>query len=270
MTAFAANSVLNRLAVGNGTVDPLTFAVIRVLSGAVMLTVLTLAQKKTLPLWTARRFVGAGALALYMVGFSAAYLTLDTGAGALILFGVVQMTMLALAAASGVQTTRRQFAGAAIAFVGLAWVLWPTPDWQINGAGALVMGAAGFGWAIYTIAGRSEPDALAGTAANFCFAVPVTALAAFALGGPFQIDAIGGGAAVLSGAVTSGLGYAVWYRIVGQLDPSVAATVQLTVPLIALAGGVMFLGETATLRFLGGTIVVLGGIILSAPRPNPR
>lgn len=270
MIAFAANSVLNRMAVDSGGIDPHGFAVVRVLSGAVVLTILVLVQRRALPLRTWRRVIGGGTLTLYMIGFSTAYLTLDAGLGALILFGVVQITMFVAAAMTGTAVSRRQIVGAGIAFSGLVWVLWPTERWAVDGVGAVFMVAAGTGWAFYTLAGRGEPDALAATAANFCVALPLTVLAAVLVGGPFKATSFGLGLAVMSGTVTSGLGYALWYSIVPRLAPPVAATVQLSVPVIALAGGLVFLGEGASLRFLTGAALVIGGIALSSTKRASR
>lgn len=263
MIAFAANSVLNRLAVDSGAIDPHSFALVRVLSGAIMLTLLAVSQGRVMSFLNRSRLIGAGALTLYMIGFSTAYLTLDAGLGALILFGVVQMTMFGVSAATGASATRWQIAGALIAFAGLAWVLWPTETLTVDMTGAAFMVAAGIGWAFYTLVGRHEADALAATAANFCLALPITVVAALVMGGQIQAAPMGVVLAILSGTVTSGLGYALWYSVVPQLSPSVSATVQLSVPVIALAGGVVFLGEAASVRFLMGTVLVLGGIALS-------
>lgn len=267
MSAFAANSILNRLAVGAGFSDPGSFAVIRVLSGAVTLAVLVLIQRKSLPLFVPRRWIGAGTLSLYMVGFSMAYLTLDAGLGALILFGVVQMTMFGVSALSALPPAR-QWLGALVAFGGLAVVLWPTGTVQVDLTGALLMGLAGLGWGFYTLAGRSEPDALAGTGANFVLALPITAGAIWIIGPDFVTTPEGVGLAILSGAVTSGMGYALWYRVVPQLASSVAATVQLSVPIIALVAGVLMLGEAAGTRLLAGAILVVGGIALAVFKPR--
>ncbi|GAA6193848.1 DMT family transporter [Phaeobacter sp. NW0010-22] len=267
MSAFAANSILNRLAVGAGFSDPGSFAVIRVLSGAVTLAVLVLIQRKSLPLFVPRRWIGAGTLSLYMVGFSMAYLTLDAGLGALILFGVVQMTMFGVSALSALPPAR-QWLGALVAFGGLAVVLWPTGTVQVDLTGALLMGLAGLGWGFYTLAGRSEPDALAGTGANFVLALPITAGAIWIIGPDFVTTPEGVGLAILSGAVTSGMGYALWYRVVPQLASSVAATVQLSVPIIALFAGVLMLGEAAGTRLLVGAILVVGGIALAVFKPR--
>lgn len=267
MSAFAANSILNRLAVGAGFSDPGSFAVIRVLSGAGTLAVLVLLQRKSLPLFVPQRWIGAGTLSLYMVGFSMAYLTLDAGLGALILFGVVQMTMFGVSALSALPPAR-QWVGALVAFGGLAVVLWPTGAVQVDLTGALLMGLAGLGWGFYTLAGRSEPDALAGTGANFVLALPITAGTIWIIGPEFVTTPEGVGLAILSGAVTSGMGYALWYRVVPQLASSIAATVQLSVPIIALVAGVLMLGEAAGTRLIVGAALVVGGIALAVFKPR--
>ncbi|WP_299644642.1 DMT family transporter, partial [uncultured Ruegeria sp.] len=135
---------------------------------------------------------------------------------------------------------------------------------DLNGAALMV--AAGLGWALYSIAGRSETNPLEGTAANFIVALPLTAMAMLATGGVWQMNGAGYLLAVLSGGVTSGLGYALWYRVLPQLAPSVAAVVQLSVPVIAILGGVAFLGEVAKARLIIGTALVLGGIALAVLR----
>ncbi len=270
MCAFAANSILNRLAIDSGAADPAGFAVVRVLAGAAVLAALVFLRGGRLPLGNTRRIVGAGSLSLYMIGFSIAYLTLDAGLGALILFGVVQITMFAVTSVTGTIPGARQIAGAAIALTGLAWVLWPSGEVRVDPAGAALMSAAGVGWAIYSLVGRSEPDALAGTAANFVVALPVTGLVLLFSGTDWHMTVNGYLLAALSGGVTSGMGYALWYRVLPQLAPTTAAVVQLSVPIIAIVGGVVLLGEVASLRLVLGAALVLGGIALAVLRLQPR
>ncbi|WP_171181394.1 DMT family transporter [Ruegeria sp. HKCCA4633] len=266
MCAFAANSILNRMAIDSGASDPAGFAIVRVLAGALVLTALVLARGGDVPLRNRRRLIGAGSLSVYMIGFSIAYLTLDAGLGALVLFAVVQITMFAFTAASGTLPTRQQLAGAAIALGGLACVLWPSGTVRVDPVGTALMVAAGIGWAAYSLAGRSEPDALQGTAANFVIALPVTTLALLVTGAEWQMTGLGYLLAAVSGCITSGLGYALWYRVLPNLAPTVAAVVQLSVPVIAILGGVVLLGESANARLIVGASLVLGGIALAVLR----
>lgn len=261
MTAFAANSLLNRVAVDGGHADPGSFAAIRVAAGALVLLALARAQGRRLPAVSLRRAIGAGTLALYMIGFSLAYLSLDAGLGALILFGVVQITMFAVSTLTGDRPTPRRAIGAAVAFGGLVVVMGPS---ALAGGGslfgALAMIAAGVGWGLYTLAGRGEPDATAATAANFLYALPLVLIALLLNLEGVQLTVAGVVFAVISGAVTSGMGYALWYSLLPRIEPSFAAVIQLSVPVIAVAGGVGLLGETVGWRFGLGAVLVLGGI----------
>jgi drug/metabolite transporter (DMT)-like permease len=274
MVAFAANSVLNRMAVGPGLIDPLAFAGIRLGAGALVLAALVLARRAATgraiwPGWRGRA-AGVGGLLAYLIGFSLAYVGLDAGTGALILFGTVQVTMFAAALATGEPVPARRATGAALAFAGLAWLLWPTGATHVplRDGGAMV--AAGIGWGVYSLAGRRERDALAATAANFVLAVPVAALLALPLL-PVPIPQPGGIAlAIASGAVTSGLGYALWYAVLPRLAAAQAAVAQLTVPVIAAAGGLIWLAEPPTLRFALASVLVFGGVALASAVQRTR
>jgi drug/metabolite transporter (DMT)-like permease len=271
MVAFASNSIINRLAVEGGYASPAGFAVLRVIAGAVMLVLLLrLRGGARMEFMTRARLVGAGSLALYMTGFSLAYVALDAGLGALILFGVVQITMFSIAALRGAAPDMRQLIGAGVAFCGLILVLDPGGASLDDLRAAAFMVAAGIGWGIYSIAGKAEADALAGTAANFCLALPLTVLAALLAGQSFAMDARGAALAVLGGAVTSGLGYSMWYQILPRIASSSAAILQLAVPVLAVCGGVLLLGESVGLQFLFGACLVLGGIAFSLVRKRGR
>jgi drug/metabolite transporter (DMT)-like permease len=274
MVAFAANSVLNRLALAVGEAGAIEFAVLRTLSGAVALAVLVLVGSGDLRaamVPTPRRITATLALALYMFAFSLAYLVLDAGAGALILFGGVQITMFAGGVLGGEAVPIRRWIGSALALAGLAWLLWPGSTSAPPLGWSVVMGAAAIGWGVYSLLGRSGGPPLPGTAANFIYAVPVAAVVAvIGLSGPLQISNAGIMLAILSGVVTSGLGYALWYTVLPQLSASVAALTQLSVPVIAMVGGVLFLSEPITERFVIATIVVLGGIAFGIGWPGQR
>ncbi len=265
MTAFAANSLLNRAAVGAGEIGALPFAVVRTLAGAIALVALVgLRRRAALP---RARFLSVGALSLatYMIGFSLAYLRLDAGAGALILFGGVQLTMFAGALIGGERPPALRWGGAALALSGLAWMVWPSGGAALDAGFAGLMGIAALGWGVYSLNGRQSADPLAATAANFVLAAPICAVAVlFAPTGPDMTEAsvTGLALAVVSGAVTSGLGYALWYAVLPRLEASVAALAQLTVPVIALSGGVLVLGEQVDPVTVAAAALVLGGVAL--------
>lgn len=268
MAAFAMNSVLNRAAVDGGHADPAGFALVRVFSGAVVLGVILILRGGRPDVRTPRRWGGALALAVYMVGFSMAYLGLDAGLGALILFGTVQIALFLHAALTGAAPDRHQIAGAAVAFAGLVLALWPSGGAMGAVTGALFMVAAGLGWAAYTVAGRGALDPIAVTATHFLLCLPL--LGVLLLGPVPSVTLSGWGLAILSGGVTSGLGYALWYRVLPDLPGARAAVVQLSVPVIAIGLGASLLGEPVGLRVVLAAVLVLGGIALALrPRSAP-
>lgn len=260
MTAFAANSVLNRMAVGGGFIDPLHFAEVRLMAGAVMLAALVAARRGAIWPGGKGRIAGVTGLLAYFLGFSLAYVGLPAGVGALILFGVVQITMFGGAVLGGDAVPARRWMGAAIAFCGLLLLLAPAGA-AVSALHAGLMAVAGVGWGIYSLAGRGQRDALAATAANFVLALPTMVLAVWVLpDGTVAMQPQGVWLAVLSGAVTSGLGYALWYRVVPDLGAARAALAQLTVPVLAAAGGLAVIGEGVSWRFAIAAVVVLGGV----------
>lgn len=267
MIAFAANSVLNRLALEGGDMGPASFAAIRLLSGAAMLVALVLARRGGLAqLYSRIDWTGPLTLALYVLGFSFAYVTLDAGVGALILFGGVQITMFAGAVLAREAIPPTRWVGAALAFGGLVWLMWPQAGVSPDGTGAALMIAAALGWGLYSLIGRRAGDPLVATARNFMLAAPA-GLVVWAVM-PDAASWRGAGLAVMSGVVTSGLGYALWYRVLPGLPAAVAAVAQLTVPIIAMAGGVVFLAETPDVRFMLAAGLVMGGVIVSLYRPR--
>ena len=265
MTAFAANSILNRIGVAELRMDPIDFAAIRVVAGATVLWGLIAARRAgyaTAGVQMPRRLFAAAMLATYMLGFSWAYISLGAGLGALILFGVLQVVTFGWAVWQGHPISPVRWIGATIAFLGLSVLLWPAGQTTVPLAGSLAMIAAGIAWAIYTLLGRAEADALGATAGNFLLCVPLTGLAMI-LGGGGPMTVPGVVTAVVAGAVTSGLGYALWYRILPSIPTTVASVAQLSVPVIALAAGVLLLAEPVTSRMLVAGALVLGGIALS-------
>lgn len=258
MLAFAANSLLNRVALADASIGPALFAAVRLGSGALALAALVLSRGHGLRFATARAG-DAAALALYVLGFSFAYLSLNAGIGALILFGTVQITMFLGAVLKAELLAPRRWIGAGVAFAGLAWLLWPVGVSAPPLQGSALMSAAGLGWGVYSLRGRGAKDPTAQTAANFVLATPV-ALVVLAVVGPGAVSAHGLALAVASGVVTSGLGYALWYAVLPRLQASAAAVAQLTVPVIAMAGGLMLLGEAPSIRAILATVLVLGGV----------
>ncbi|MBO9397832.1 DMT family transporter [Shimia sp. R9_2] len=269
MTAFAANSVLNRAAVGGLGMDAMSFGVIRLVSGALALAALIAWQKRGFAIGGAGRGIAVAGLLAYIFGFSLAYRGLDAGLGALILFGVVQITMFGGAVVAREEMPMTRWLGAGLALAGLVWLLAPGSGGAVSVAHAAAMAAAGLGWGIYSLQGRKESDATQATAMNFILAAPVAVLLSWALtgeiviGGAAALSGQGVALAVVSGVITSGLGYALWYAILPGLGASRAAVAQLTVPVIAMAGGMAFLAEPLTLRFVGAAVLVIGGVLVS-------
>lgn len=203
----------------------------------------------------------AGALSLYLVGFSLAYGRLDAGIGALILFGGVQLTMFGGALIGGEVIPTRRWIGAAVSLAGLAYLVWPRGAANYPGVEIGFMAAAAFGWGVYSLRGRGAKDPLALTAANFVVSVPIVGLLLFVA--PFEIPAAGTALAILSGAVTSGLGYALWYAVLASLGATRAAVAQLSAPVIAALGGAVILAEPVGAKLIIASLLVLGGIALS-------
>lgn len=262
MAAFAANSVLARLAlVATGT-GAASFTAIRLASGALVLAALAFRQR---PSRRAGSWASGAALFVYAAAFSFAYLSLSTGTGALLLFGAVQITMIGWGLARGERFGLGRSVGLVLALAGLVVLVAPGVTAPPAGA-ALLMAASGVAWGVYSLRGRGSADPLAATAGNFWRAALLgVALVLGALAWPEAVltaDARGVALAVASGAVTSGLGYALWYRVLPSLRAASAATVQLSVPVLAALGGVAFVGEAFTLRLAVATVVTLGGIAL--------
>jgi drug/metabolite transporter (DMT)-like permease len=258
MIAFAANSLLCRMALGAGLIDAASFSTIRVVAGAVILMLLAL------PRWRSRGrektdVIAVATLFLYMAFFSFAYLSLAAGTGALILFGAVQLTMFTAALHGGERFSLASWLGLTVALAGLVYLISPgltAPDPQ----GAMLMTVAGMAWGIYSLRGRLATDALGSTATNFLYCVPlVAAVSLFALR-DVQASPTGVALAIASGAVASGLGYVVWFAALRGLKASRAATVQLSVPIIAAFGGIVLLAEDISVRLLIASVATLGGI----------
>ena len=264
LIAFAANSVLNRAALALDEIGPAAFLSIRLVSGATILAMLVAVRQRG---WRPEfRLRGAAALLIYVVGFSFAYVSLDTGTGALILFGGVQITMFVGALIAGERPTATRWASTGIGLAGLAILFLPGAT-APSLTGAALMAAAALGWGIYSLDGKGAHDPLSRTAANFVWAAPAGVL--IWVLAPVESAASGTGIAlaVTSGAITSGIGYAIWYAVLPRIDATLAAVAQLTVPIIALLGGILFLAEPFTLRFAIAAMFVFAGVLL-ALRPT--
>ena len=263
LLAFAGNSLLCRAALRDTAIDPASFTLLRIVSGALVLALLV--GLRAPAQLRAGSWTSAAALFAYAIAFSYAYIGLSAGTGALILFGAVQASMLGWALLRGERFGAVQTLGFALAIAGLIGLLLPGLSAPPFGA-ALLMLLAGIAWGVYSLRGRGAGEPTAVTAGNFLRAVPMAAaaLAVALLLAPdaVQIDLPGSLYAIASGALTSGLGYAIWYRALPQLRASTAATVQLSVPVITAVAGVVLLSEPVSLRLVLASVAVLGGVAL--------
>jgi drug/metabolite transporter (DMT)-like permease len=301
--AFAGNSVLCRLALEQGSIDPASFTTVRLLSGALMLCVLLFSIPKLMlqktefadktaaepeailnnaglglyktsanpdaffanlgRLFTLEKSSWSGGFALffYATGFSFAYITLPAGTGALILFAAVQITMLSHALIQGSRFSFAQWFGFAMALIGLVYLFLPgitaPPIF-----GALLMVIAGIAWGIYCILGKRVTNPTQSTAENFIRASMITAPLSLVFINSMSVSATGLMFAIISGAMTSGIGYAIWYAVLPELKAASSASLQLTVPVIATVGGVIWLGEEVSIRLALASIIILGGVAM--------
>ena len=262
LIGFAANSVLNRLALSEGSIDAPSFTIIRLLSGAIVLFIILSAKnyKKT-PSNSKGSWVSSSMLFTYAITFSLAYVTLDTATGALILFAAVQISMLLISILKGTRLSSLEWFGILIAFVGFVYLVYPdleTPSVK----GFVLMAIAGTAWGVYTLNGRGTQDALADSAYNFIRTIPFVVALLVLTYSHSSYSTQGIVLAVLSGAIASGIGYTIWYAALKGLSSTQAAVVQLSVPIIAAVGGVVFVSEQVTQRLMISIIFILGGILL--------
>jgi drug/metabolite transporter (DMT)-like permease len=261
MICFAANSVLCRLALAEPLIDPASFTAVRLASGAVALAAIVAFRDRSVGRLAAGDWKSAFALFAYAAAFSFAYVTLDASAGALILFGVVQATMIGVGVARGERLSPVQTLGAFMAAGGLVYLLLPGLSAPPL-AGAALMALAGAAWGAYSLFGRgARADSTAVTAGNFLRAAPMSLLL-LPLAPHLDLSTEGLALAIVSGALASGGGYVIWYAALKGLNASEAAIVQLTVPVIAALGGVVFIQETLSLRFALAAVLILGGVAI--------
>ena len=270
MVAFAANSVLCRLALREGAIDAASFTAVRLVSGAVALGLILLLRDRSVKAMAAQGNQGSAlALFVYAAGFSLAYVELATGTGALLLFGAVQATMIGIGLYRGERLAPLQWLGLMLALAGLVALMLPGATAPPLAAAALML-VAGAAWGVYSLRGKGAADATAVTAGNFLRAlIWLLPLALFAWPAQWPQGA-GLVYAVLSGALASGAGYAIWYLALRGLVSSTAATVQLSVPVLAALAGVLWLDEAFTLRLLLASAAILGGIALVIRRGASR
>lgn len=259
MIAFAGNSVLCRIALKNTGIDAASFTSIRLVSGAVVLWAIASLRRDNSS--GRGNWISAFALFAYAAGFSFAYVSLTAATGALLLFGAVQATMIGHGLWAGVRLDKQQFAGLMLAFGGLVGLLLPGLSAPPL-VGSVLMLIAGVAWGIYSLRGKGAGNPTRITAGNFLRAMLFAILLSVMFHSSASLEIVGVCYAIVSGAVASGLGYATWYSVLPALKATTAATVQLSVPVIAALGGIIILGESLTVRFVLASLAILGGIAL--------
>lgn len=258
---LASNSVLCKLAFVNNGIDAFSFTAIRLLSGAFMLFVLMQFTNEQKSKQKGSLFLGF-LLFAYAICFSYSYLLIDTGIGALILFGTVQITMIGYALFKRT-VSRFKLLGAMIAFIGLAVLLFPSKEYTISVEGFILMALSGIAWGVYSILGKNIQSPLQSTSTNFFYSVLFILIMSFFIQHPFVINSSSFWFAIISGAITSGIGYVIWYMVVKKIQTSTASIVQLSVPILSTIGGVLFLKEQLTFQLILATIIILSGIAIS-------
>jgi drug/metabolite transporter (DMT)-like permease len=259
MIAFAGNSLLCRIALKHTSIDAASFTTIRLTAGAIMLWLIVRMRHGAAT--SKGNWLSALALFVYAAGFSFAYVSLPASTGALLLFGAVQATMIGHGIWQGERLQRPQLFGLLLAFAGLVGLLLPglsAPPLF----GSVLMLIAGIAWGIYSLRGKGAGDPILVTAGNFLRTLPITAVLMVIFWNKIAVNNPGFWYAALSGALTSGIGYAIWYTALPALKATTAATVQLSVPVIAALGGIVFLGESLTWRFILASLAILGGVVL--------
>jgi drug/metabolite transporter (DMT)-like permease len=264
LIAFAANSVLCRMALSDDAIDPASFTVLRLLSGSAIFVVIFAFKSHNSTLISTSRdgsWLSPLMLFLYALTFSFAYVSLDTGTGALVLFGAVQLTMIISSVINGNRLHISEWLGMSMAFIGLVYLVYPTVTTP-SISGFILMVISGVAWGIYSLIGRSSKHPLRDTACNFKRTIPLIAILALATMPTMTLSSDGIILAVISGALASGVGYSIWYVALSGLSVTEAAVVQLSVPVIAAVGGLLFVFEPITARLIYSAILMLGGILI--------
>ena len=266
MIAFASNSLLCRAALKETSIDAASFTFVRIFSGAAALWLILTTRRTTSQ--SSGNWISALALFAYAAAFSFAYNTLSAGTGALLLFGAVQATMILWGFGKGERLDPIQIAGLVVAVAGLVLLVLPGLSAPPL-IGSILMLSAGVAWGVYSLRGKTAGDPIAATSGNFLRAVPFAALVSVIMLPKMHLDSLGVIYAVISGAITSGLGYVIWYAALTGLKAASAATVQLSVPVLAATGGILLLGEPITLRYVIASVAVIGGIFLVVTEKRP-
>jgi len=262
MVSFAANSIFCRLALADAAIDAASFSTVRLFSGSLTLLIVSAVVRKKALRATRGSWLTAAMLFLYAVTFSFAYVSLSAGTGALILFGAVQTTMIVSALGSGEKPRPHVWGGLLLAIAGLIYLVLPGLS-APSPVGFTLMAVAGTAWGIYSVMGRGSREPIFDTAHNFLRSLPFVVLVSLAAFRTTHLSSEGVVLAVLSGSLASGLGYVGWYTALGGLTVTRAATVQLSVPVLAAVGGVLFLSEEVSLRLVLAGIMILGGVGIS-------
>ena len=270
MLAFSGNALLTRAALASYNMDPELVLLLRVSAGAITLLLICYLKKYSLKILSNLHLKTAVALSLYLVSFSYAFTGLETGIGVLIQFGVVQLVMFASSFLSDQKVPKNKTIGAIIAFTGLIYLLWPSGDFTLNFESSVLMAIAGMAWGIYSVLGKKAESAIAATTASFLISTPICLIFVLLLPNnpDFSWSNKGALLAIASGSITSGIGYALWYYVLPKIPSTNAAVSQLSVPLIAAAGGMIFMQELITLKFVLSCVLVLGGIALTIGIPK--
>ncbi|MDQ6952756.1 MAG: DMT family transporter [Mariprofundaceae bacterium] len=281
LLAFAANAILCRFALGESSIDPASFTSIRLLSGAFSLFMIINLQRQKTPRPSSSAIHTAISnpsiismypplmLFTYASTFSFAYMSLNTGTGALILYGAVQISMLSLSIINGHRPHMSEWLGMSLAFAGFVYLMLPGADMP-SLQGFILMSLSGIAWGIYSILGKQSQSPLFDTQRNFLYALPLTLILSLSFISQSHLSSQGILLAITSGALASGVGYVLWYAALTGLSGSLAAAVQLLVPIFAALGGVLWMDESISVRFFTAAIMVLGGIFLISYRPQSK
>lgn len=269
LCAFAANSLLARMALGARLADPAGFTAVRLVSGAATLWLIVTGRGSSVQRGRAGSWLSGFWLFLYAIGFSFAYLSLSTGTGALILFAAVQVTMILCGVAQGERPGMSLWIGLTVAMGGLVVLVAPGLT-APSPVGSLLMATAGASWGFYSVRGRGVDDPVAATAGNFVRSVPMVAAAVLITLPTIAMSPKGVLLAVLSGSLASGLGYVLWYTAMGGLSTTQASIVQLSVPVLAAVAGVVLLSEEVTVRLVVSGAAILGGVAVAVATNRPR